>query len=266
MTASLSVVVPVFNNARSLPELAARIVAAIPDDGPNGKQASLRLSEIIFVDDGSTDRSWDAIVDLARCESRVAGIRFPRNRGQGKASLAGLRCAVGDWRALLDADLQDPPESIAQLVAAASPGVDAIFAGRAGSYQSGERMFTGKITRSIRSVLAGVPAEAGAYLVLRASAIDRIAALRVRDVSLVTMIGLAGIAMASVPVQRACRLHGDSSYSSWGRMRAGIGILRCCVEARWLPASVTAWRRLRGELASAETVGTLPGWASACAA
>jgi glycosyltransferase involved in cell wall biosynthesis len=267
MTASLSVVVPVFNNAESLREIAARICAAVGADVrvASKERASLRLAEIIFVDDGSTDNSWEVIAELARCDRRIAGIRLPHNLGQGKASLAGLRCVVGEWRALLDADLQDPPESIAYLVAAASPTIDAVFAGRTGEYQSGDRMRTGRIARRVRSALAGVPLDAGAFVVLRARAIDRIAALRVRDVSLVAMIGLAGVSMASVPVPRSHRPHGASSYSAWGRIRAGAAVLRCCAEARWLPATATAWQCLRGEIARAETVGTIPGWERACA-
>jgi glycosyltransferase involved in cell wall biosynthesis len=105
----ISVVIPLFNERDSLPVLYAEIAAV-------ARAAQLDL-EIIFVDDGSTDGSWQIIADLAREHSEVRGIRFRRNFGKAAALSAGFRAARGDIIFTLDADLQDDPAEIPRFLA-----------------------------------------------------------------------------------------------------------------------------------------------------
>ncbi len=105
----ISVVIPVFNERDSLPALYAEIAGA-------ARTAQLD-AEILFVDDGSTDDSWQIIAELARAHAEVHGIRFRRNFGKAAALSAGFRAAHGDIILTLDADLQDDPAEIPRFLA-----------------------------------------------------------------------------------------------------------------------------------------------------
>ncbi|MBR0286523.1 MAG: glycosyltransferase family 2 protein [Bacteroidales bacterium] len=100
----LSLVIPLYNEAESLPELKAWIEASLKDFS----------YEIIFVDDGSTDGSWEVIQQMAA--PNVKGIRFRRNYGKSAALYVGFEAAQGDIVVTMDADLQDSPEEIPEMV------------------------------------------------------------------------------------------------------------------------------------------------------
>ncbi|MBO7708361.1 MAG: glycosyltransferase family 2 protein [Thermoguttaceae bacterium] len=100
----ISVVIPVFNEEESLEELHRELAAVSP--------IAESESEIIFVDDGSTDGSWNVIVRLAEADPRVRGIRFRRNFGKAAALEAGFRASKGKTVFSMDADLQDDPAEI----------------------------------------------------------------------------------------------------------------------------------------------------------
>ncbi len=114
----ISLVIPVFNERDSLPPLAAEIAAAVRDLPAR--------CEVVFVDDGSTDGSWEAIREVAAADPRVTGLRFRRNFGKAAALQAGFRHARG-WAVLtLDADLQDDPKEIPRFLAAVKGGLDVV--------------------------------------------------------------------------------------------------------------------------------------------
>jgi glycosyltransferase involved in cell wall biosynthesis len=104
---NISVVVPLFNEEESLPELEAWIVRVMSDH---------QLSyEIIFVDDGSKDKSWPVIEQLAHANPNVKGVKFRRNYGKSAALQTGFTQALGDVVITMDADLQDSPDEIPEL-------------------------------------------------------------------------------------------------------------------------------------------------------
>ncbi len=103
----ISVVVPLYNEEESLPELTAWIDRVMLQHG--------YLYEIILVDDGSTDRSWNAIVQLKEANPHITGIRFRRNYGKSAALNVGFAAAEGDVIITMDADLQDSPDEIPEL-------------------------------------------------------------------------------------------------------------------------------------------------------
>ncbi len=105
----ISVVIPVFNERDSLPALYAEITAVA--------RVGQLDTEILFVDDGSTDDSWRIIAELARDHAEIRGIRFRRNFGKAAALSAGFRAARGDIILTLDADLQDDPAEIPRFLA-----------------------------------------------------------------------------------------------------------------------------------------------------
>src|SRR3954469_11124817 len=127
----LSVVIPLLNEEGNLPELHRRL-----------KETAQRIGcdlQIIFVDDGSTDRSATIIRELSEKDSSVVGIKLSRNFGHEAASTAGLDHATGDAVVLMDADLQDPPEVIEELVRRWREGNDIVLAVR--SKREGESWF-----------------------------------------------------------------------------------------------------------------------------
>lgn len=117
----LSVVTPAFNEAASLPALYARLRAVLGDGA----------WEWIVVDDHSTDGTFAAVQDLAQADARVRGVRLARNAGSHTAITCGIRLTTGDATVVMAADLQDPPETIPQLVAKWRAGAQVVWAVRA---------------------------------------------------------------------------------------------------------------------------------------
>ena len=105
---SVSVVIPVYGNAESLPELWERLSSVLTP--------SFSDFEVILVDDGSPDNSWAVIQQLANLDGRVKGVRLSRNFGQHPAIAAGFDRAIGDVIVLMDADLEDRPESLPEII------------------------------------------------------------------------------------------------------------------------------------------------------
>jgi glycosyltransferase involved in cell wall biosynthesis len=117
----LSVVVPVFNSAPALEELRERVDAALEP------MPQLESWELILVNDGSEDASWETILRLSREHPEVRGIDLTRNWGQHNALLAGAHAARYDVIVTLDDDLQNPPEEIPKLVGALGPDLDVVY-------------------------------------------------------------------------------------------------------------------------------------------
>lgn len=121
----VSIVVPVFHNSTSLPDLLVQfqsLTARNPDED----------FEFIFVDDGSRDSSYEVLCELARHERRMRVIKLSRNFGSNAALVAGLRHAKGDAVACIAADLQDPPELIDEMLVAWRHGAKVVLAARNG--------------------------------------------------------------------------------------------------------------------------------------
>lgn len=103
----ISIVIPVYNEEESLPELCSWIERVVTENG---------LSyEILLVDDGSTDRSWDVILELRQANVNIKGVRFQRNYGKSAALNEGFKAAQGDIVITMDADMQDSPDEIPAL-------------------------------------------------------------------------------------------------------------------------------------------------------
>jgi glycosyltransferase involved in cell wall biosynthesis len=205
----VSVVTPVYRNAPTLPALAQRVGAALA-----GRPWRLRL-----VVDGSPDGSLEVARHLAAGDDRIAVTALPTNAGQHRALARGLRDEGGaDAWVCLDADLQDPPEAIPLLLdRLASLPADAVFAGRRGSYERRGRLATARLHRIVLSWITGLPPDAGAFVALGPVAWH--AAIRRDAPSIVAAIGVAGLTVASVPVERTPRALGTSAWTSAARLR-----------------------------------------------
>ena len=100
----LTVIIPAFNEAESLPELSAWIARVMQENGYD--------YEVLFVDDGSTDGTWSTVQGLSASDPHVHGLRFRRNYGKSAALYCGFERARGNVVVTMDADLQDSPEEI----------------------------------------------------------------------------------------------------------------------------------------------------------
>jgi undecaprenyl-phosphate 4-deoxy-4-formamido-L-arabinose transferase len=144
----VSVVIPVFNESRSLDELYRRTLAAL-EPGP-------RTYELIFVDDGSTDGTWRRLEELHEEDVRVHAVRFKRNFGQHPAMHAGLVRARGDLLVTMDGDLQNAPEDIPRLVEAVDSGYDVASGCRAGRRDSWGRTLPSRLINGMLRRFTGV--------------------------------------------------------------------------------------------------------------
>ena len=220
----LSVVVPVYGNADTVAALQERLAAVLDAEGLE--------HETVFVDDASPDGSLPALWALARDDHRVRVLALSSNRGQHRAVLAGLRLARGARVAILDADLQDPPEALPALLARAREGYDAVFAGRRGRYESRGRLLTSRLFKALLSLATGVPADAGMYVVMTGALARALAESRPRAPFVVAMIGRATHRTCSVPVRRHRRPSGRSAYNGWARLRTGASALAGALAGR----------------------------------
>jgi glycosyltransferase involved in cell wall biosynthesis len=212
---SVCVVVPVYGNEATLRPLVARLASALTT-----RDWSIRL-----VVDASPDGSASVARGLAAEDPRVVAQVLDRNVGQHRALAAGLAAAAGaDHWVCLDADLQDPPEAVPSLLDRLDVGdVAAVFAGRRGSYEFPLRLLTGRAHRAVMGWLTGLPPDAGAFLALDGRA--REAVLRLQGPSLVAAIGAARLPVASVPVERAARGEGQSTWTARARLRQSVRTL-----------------------------------------
>lgn len=144
----ISIVIPVLNEAESLPQLHREIDETARSHGLD--------VEIIFVNDGSTDRSWDTIRDLAANDSRVRGIRFRRNFGKAAALSAGFVAARGNPILTLDADLQDDPKEIPRFLKALDEGKDVISGWKRTRFDPWHKVLPSRVFNWMVSKLTGV--------------------------------------------------------------------------------------------------------------
>ena len=144
----LSVVVPVYNEVEAL-----KILHGELDDVAREQGYDL---EVIFVDDGSTDGSWDVVEELASQDSRVHGIRFRRNFGKAAALSAGFTLASGELVMTLDADLQDDPKEIPRFLEEMDTGLDVISGWKQKRHDPWHKVGPSRIFNGLVSRLTGV--------------------------------------------------------------------------------------------------------------
>jgi glycosyltransferase involved in cell wall biosynthesis len=215
----VSVVVPVYNNAATLPELCRRLQDVLRD----------RPTEIILVDDASTDESRRVIEAL-----RVSWVWHPRNAGQNAAILSGLRVATHPLASVLDADLEDPPEGIPLMLLPLENGTARVaFSSRDEVRTLGSRMFRWTIQRLFPSL----PAHPS--LCFAIDPVGRQALLGVSrgDDYLPAVIGALGLRSVEVAVARRARpaSAGPSAYAALRRVRYAVMMLRASLRVWWRP-------------------------------
>ena len=208
----ISIVVPCFNEEEILPQALNRLHAA--------GQATGRSYEILLVDDGSTDRTWEIIAAQAQHDARVRGVRFSRNFGHQMALTAGLERARGSDVLVIDADLQDPPELLGVMLAKRAEGFDVVYGQRRS--RAGETWFklaTSKLFYRLIGYLAEVPIppDTGDFRLMSRRAVDAFLLLPETSRFIRGMVAWIGYAQVAVPYDRQARTAGKTKYSL-GRM------------------------------------------------
>jgi glycosyltransferase involved in cell wall biosynthesis len=220
-----SVVIAVYNNAATLVELYSRLKSVFLSGGFS--------FEVVFVDDSSSDGSVRVLDQLAGREEGVTVLTLKQNVGQHIAVLTGLSKSRGKWCVVMDADLQDPPEAIPALLRTCNNGVDAVFAGRRGNYESRGRLLTSRLFKLLLHLLCGVPRDAGIFVLMSRRMVNALLSMPTSTPWIVSMIGCTGLRATSVPVKRAPRTEGRSGYSSFARLRTAARGIICVLEYKF---------------------------------
>ena len=208
----LSLVLPIFNEEAIIPELDRRLRAFLNDVGSGVGEAW----EVIFVNDGSKDRSLALLKELAAAEPRYKVLSLSRNFGHQMAITAGLDRASGEAVVVMDADLQDPPEVVRQMVARWREGFDVVFGVR--SRRHGETVFK-KLTaaifyRLLRGMLGDVsiPIDAGDFRLMSRPVVLTLRALRERHRFVRGLVWWVGFRQTAVSYERPARFAGETKW------------------------------------------------------
>lgn len=206
---SISIVVPVYNSAEILPLLVERLAPVL--EGVSDRY------ELILVNDGSADGSWDVICDLSECYPWVSGINMMRNYGQYNALLCGIRAAGYDVVVTMDDDLQHPPEEIPKLLAKLAEGFDVVYGAPEELPHSWWRnIFSAVIKNLISWVMgAGTFRNVSSFRAFRTGLRDAFAAYENPDVFIDVMLSWGTTRFTSIPVRHDHRSIGESNYSFW---------------------------------------------------
>lgn len=205
----VSVVVPVFNSAATLPELHQRIAAAL------STVAGVPSWELILVNDGSRDSSWEQIVTLSRDHEDVRGVDLARNFGQHNALLAGMHAARFEVIVTLDDDLQHPPEEIPRLLGALGPNLDVVYGVPVDKRHPPHRKIG---AFAVRTFLAAVTRhrallQASGFRALRSDLVVRLPKANGRRMVLDPLLRAETKRFGSVAVTHEPRRFGRSNYS-----------------------------------------------------
>lgn len=204
----LSVVIPSYNEEDNIPAAAKEITAVLEKENIN--------CELIFVDDGSRDGSWDKIISLNRLDKRIRGVKFSRNFGKEGAILAGLEAAKGEAAVVIDCDLQHPPEKIPEMYRLWQGGAK-VVEGRKSSrgdeslaYGSLSKVFYGLIQSTSKIDMR----DASDFKLIDRRVIDNILALPERITFFRALSGWVGFESATVYYDVAARHAGKRRWTT----------------------------------------------------
>jgi len=218
----ISVVVPCYNEEEVLGQTHRRLVAAL------SKLEGVDY-EIVYVDDGSADRTPEVMRELQTADSRARVVRLARNFGHQLAVTAGLEHAEGAAVVVIDADLQDPPEVIPEMLRLWRAGFQVVYGVRAG--REGEtrfKLWTAKLFYRLMNRLSKVkiPLDAGDFRLLDRRVVDVLLSMPERDRFIRGMVSWIGFDQAAVMYERDARLAGRSKYPLTKMLRfAADGVL-----------------------------------------
>ncbi len=203
----ISIVVPVYNEESLVEELVSRLKSVC--DGLN------RSYEIVIVDDGSDDGSFEKLKRIKETDEALRLIRLTRNFGQQSAVLAGFRMSQGDIVVQLDSDLQNPPEEIPKLLTALTDDIDLVTTVHKKRQDGLLRVIGSKFLRGFGQMLFGesVKLNLSSFRAMRRSVIDKIETCRDRSRYMAVLMSWMGLPSVEIEVEHHARKKGETKYS-----------------------------------------------------
>jgi dolichol-phosphate mannosyltransferase len=209
----LSVVVPVYGCAECLNVLHERLSHSVGE--------VTERYELVFIDDRSVDGGWEVLCALARRDPHVRAFRLSRNFGQDAAITAGLAEAHGAWAVVMDCDLQEAPEEIPRLWAAAGEGYDIVRTTRRGWRHSAFRRSTSRLYRQL-TLETDVRPDYSNMSLLSRRVIDAFLRLHDRDREFMIALDWLGFDSTAIEIEHAERYAGKSGYSLRGLVKVAL--------------------------------------------
>jgi glycosyltransferase involved in cell wall biosynthesis len=203
----ISVVIPAYKSSATLPDLVAELHRFV--------QPLVDGFEIVIVDDGSGDGTWETIEELARNDSSVRGLQLLRNYGQHNALLAGIRDARQPLVLTMDDDLQHPPSEVVKLLEALQPGVDLVYGRPEQERQSAARNAASRVGTWAMATSLGpdVYPRSGAFRLFRRQLVAASSEVHDPSLSIDVLLSWATNRIVDVPVEHQDRSVGRSGYS-----------------------------------------------------
>lgn len=214
----ISVVIPCFNEEEVINATHARLVTAL------GEAREFNL-EVVYVDDGSRDRTASALAALCDADERVSAVFLSRNFGHQHAVTAGLEHARGDAVVIMDADLQDPPEVVLEFIGRWREGADVVVGVR--TEREGETRFkklTAALFYRLLNAISDVPItnDAGDFRLMDRRVVDHLNALPERERFVRGLVSWLGFTQVEVAYRRAPRFAGATKYPLWKMIRFAL--------------------------------------------
>nr|WP_295658796.1 glycosyltransferase family 2 protein [Polymorphobacter sp.] len=208
---SLDIVVPCYNEEAVLPETARQLGALLDSLLAAGSVSS---AQVHFVDDGSRDRTWAIVEELHAADPRLCGIKLSRNRGHQNALMAGLGASTAAVVVSIDADLQDDPAIIADMVDAYRGGAEIVLGVRSdrGTDSAFKRMTGQGFYRFLKGMGVEIVYDHADYRLMSRRALTALAQYSESNLFLRALIPQLGFTVATVPYRRAERFAGESKY------------------------------------------------------
>ncbi|MFE1320325.1 glycosyltransferase family 2 protein [Kitasatospora phosalacinea] len=264
-TTTLSVVIPMYNEEAALPALVARLRPAL--DGTNVSY------EVVAVDDGSADRTAELLEEIRLGWSELRIVKLRRNSGHQAALTAGLHSSVGDYVASIDADLQDPPEKIPEMLELAQRDkLDIVYGVRSDrSTDSGFKRWTAGAYYWLMRRMVGkrVPSQAGDFRLLSREAVDALKSLPDQQQVYRLLVPWLGFPSGQVTYFREERVAGETKYPLSKMIRLAIDSI---TNFSATPLRIATWLGVLSFFGCfamlAGTIGiylaghTVPGWTS----
>ena len=230
----LSVIVPCYNEQPVLRETHRRLTSVL-------EELEELTFEIIYVDDGSGDQTPQILAELQREDERVRVLRLSRNFGHQIAVTAGLENVAGDAVVIIDADLQDPPEVIKEMVRLWREGYHVAYGQRIEREgETGFKLWSAKAFYRLINRLSEtkMPLDTGDFRLIDRKVVDNLLAMPERDRFLRGMVSWIGFNQVAVPYQRGRRLAGESKYPLFKMIRfATDGIVSFSI----MPLKIAIW-------------------------